>query len=143
MKRYFSFTLNTFCYVFILVFIGIVLIYDQVYEGFFPSYFIWYSASVGAVSAIITLLFFTEAIIKTCPTWLRFLLFFICLVGYVTTATICFGLVDPSRTDMMITMLVMIGLNFVIVWCVNLFSFKQQQKELIERLREFNETIDD
>lgn len=143
MERNNSFVLNTFCYVFIMVFLGVTMLYDEVYNGFFPLSFVWYSLSVGAVSALITFIFFTQRIIKNCPLWLRMILFLICLVGYVSIASISFGLVDPSSIRMLTTMFVMIAVIFIVVWCVNLHAVKKQEREFSDRLREFNEAFDD
>lgn len=138
-----SMVLNTFCYVSLLVLLGITGIYCSAWDGFIPIHFLWYAMSIGAVSGVICLLFFTEKIIKSCPRFLRFLFFFICLVGYVTFASHVFGIVDLSQPGQILQMLIMIGIIFVAVWFTNLWVFRLQEKEFAEKLREFNESFED
>jgi len=138
-----SMVINTFCYVFLLVLLGITGIYYSAWDGFIPVYFLWYALSIGAVSGVICLLFFTEKIIKSCPVFLRFLFFFVCLVGYVAFASHVFGIVDFSEPAQILQMLIMIGIIFTAVWFTNLWVFKQQEKEFSIKLNEFNESFED
>jgi|GEM_PF-2469644 len=143
MKRNFAYVISTFCYVSMLVLLGITGIYYRAYDGFIPVYFLWYSMSIGAVSGVLTLFFFTEHIIKSCPAFLRFLCFFTGLVGYVAFASHMFGIVDFSEPAQIIQMIIMIAIIFAAVWFTQLFGYKQQEKELAEKLREFNESFED
>ncbi len=143
MKQHFQFLFNTFCSVSLLVLLGITFVFINVFEGFIPISFVWYSLSVGGVSALLTLLFFTEAIIKSCGEPLRFFFFFLGLVGYVSFASHAFGIVNFSSPMQVIIMLGMIILIFAAVFCFNKLIFRQQEKEFASKLREYNESFDD
>lgn len=143
MKKPLAVISSTFCYVSLLVLLGITAIYYNAFNGFIPISFLWYSMSIGAVSGIISCIFFTENVIKSCPQPLRFTFFFVCLVSYVALASYLFGIVDFSELWQVLTMLVMIGIIFAVVWFAQLLIYKQQEKELTDKLREFNESFDD
>ena len=143
MNKPFGVIINTFFYVSLLVLLGITAIYHSYIDGAIPMEFLWYSMICGAASAIISFVFFTEQIIKNCPYTLRFLFFFLCLVGSVGTASHFFRIVDFSVPGQVVQMLLMIGVIFAVVWCAQLFIYKQQERELTDKLREFNESFDD
>ena len=143
MKKPLSVISNTFCYVSLLVLLGITAIYYHAFDGFIPISFLWYSISIGAVSGVISYIFFTENVIKSCPQSLRFTFFFVCLVSYVALASYLFGIVDFSSPAQILQMLIMIGIIFVVVWFAQLLIYKQQERELTDKLREFNESFDD
>lgn len=143
MKRIFPYIINTFCYVTILVLLAIIAVYADCMNYMFPLNFVWYAMANGAASALLTLLFITDTIIKDCPLWLRMGMFLITLYGAVTTLSIVFNIINPANIEEIITMCVMIAVIFLAVWTVNTFSFRQKEKELTEKLREFNEALGD
>lgn len=143
MKRTLPYIINTFCYVTILVLLSIIAIYADCMNCTFPLTFVWYAMSNGAVSALLTLLFITDTVIKDCPLWLRMGLFLLALYGSVTSLSIVFDIINPSNTVEVVTMCVIIAIIFLAVWTINTFSYRQQEKELTKKLLEFNESLDD
>ncbi len=143
MKKIFPHILNTFCYVTILVLLVVVSIYSDVMNNMFPLSFLWYAIATGAASALLTLLFLTDVVIKEFSERLRMVLFLASLYISVTSLSILFDIVNPAHIYEIITMFVTIAIIFLVVWAVNSFSFRQQEKELTDKLREFNESFED
>ena len=143
MKRVIPYVINTFCYVTILVLLVVTAIYSGYMNNTIPTCFVWYAMANGAASALLTLLFITDVIIKDCPLWLRLGLFLVTLYGSVTTLSIVFDIVNPANIDEIIIMCAAIAVIFIAVWTFNAFSYRQQEKELTDKLREFNENLDD
>ena len=48
-----------------------------------------------------------------------------------------------ANIDEIIIMCAAIAVIFIAVWTFNAFSYRQQEKELTDKLREFNENLDD
>ena len=143
MKRNIPIAVNTFCYVSLLVLLGVTAIYAPYLDNKIPIPFIWYALSNGAVSALLTIVFLTDVIINECAGWLRLTLFLVTLYASVTALSIAFYIVDPTNIFQILTMLVMIALIFLAVFFTNHFSYKQQEKELAKKLQEFNDSLDD
>ncbi len=143
MKRDLQFITNTFCYVFILVLLGVIGIYADCIDGSLPLIMVWYSLSNAASSALLTYIFLTDSLIKDCAKRIRLPLFLVTLYISITTLSIVFGIIDPSNVSHIVTMCVMIALIFLAVYFTNFFFFRQQEKELTEKLNEFNDSFDD
>ncbi len=143
MKRNLPYVINTFCYVTILVLLSIIAIYADCMNNMFPLTFVWYAMANGAASALLTMLFLTDSIIKECAGWLRMGLFLVTLYGSISALSIAFGIVNPTNVIEILTMCVMIALIFLAVFFINRYSFAQQEKELTQKLNEFNAALDD
>ena len=143
MKRVLPSIINTFCYVTILVLLCITGIYAGCMNNTFPIVFIWYAMANGAASALLTLLFLTDVIIKECAGPLRMVLFLITLYGSVTSLSIVFDIVNPANLPEIIVMCIAIAIIFLVVFFVNRYALTQQEKELTEKLNEFNAALGD